>query len=75
MTQGGKENAAERCLSQTVLYGCYLYEVDACIFKVQPLLLILSRVQDTLSSMAKLQGPRSKLYFRLAKEKPLIKGT
>lgn len=46
MTQGGK--AVDLCLSLSAFHGCYMYEVNAYILKVQPLLLVMSRVQKTL---------------------------
>lgn len=59
----GAERERERVLrgdasNRPCSYGFYKYEVNACIFKVQPLLFVWSRVEKALPSMAKLQGPQ-----------------
>lgn len=74
MTEAGKESAVERCLAQTVLCSCYMYEVNACILKFSHYCLFCLEWKIPYQAWLNCRGRRSKLYFRLAIEKPLIKG-
>lgn len=72
MTEGGQ---GERCGEMPLrrLSSCYMYEVNACIFNVWALLFVLSREKDH-QLWLNCRGSWSELYFRLARERPLIKG-